>query len=218
MKWFMVFCVTFVSSWPANADNGQPNDQPSLFFREDTTATPPALPITQDHIANKHLALKLYGPGAAKGVKKSHHANKKNDPHYIWSGRCKGKWAVAFRHRDQTIDLAVPNALIRWRTKQSNRTLRIVIKLDDGTAFVSQQGSGPTKNWHVQSFKVTGLAWRKLDLGKVAQSDQVATPDLTRVDEVGFTDLEPGGSSPNSSRVDWIEVYGVGQARENPIE
>jgi hypothetical protein len=32
--------------------------------------------------------------------------------------------------------------------------------------------------------------------------------DLSRVDEIGFTDLMPGGGSDACSRLDWIEVYG----------
>jgi hypothetical protein len=44
-------------------------------------------------------------------------------------------------------------------------------------------------------------------------SDWVLNPDLTRVDEVGFTDLMPGAVADNghgtsgASRVDWIELY-----------
>jgi hypothetical protein len=38
----------------------------------------------------------------------------------------------------------------------------------------------------------------------------VDSPDLSKVDEIGFTDLMAGsGHGPGgSSRVDWIEVYG----------
>ncbi len=33
-------------------------------------------------------------------------------------------------------------------------------------------------------------------------------PDLSKVDEIGFTDLMTGGQSVACSRVDWIEVDG----------
>ena len=33
-------------------------------------------------------------------------------------------------------------------------------------------------------------------------------PDLSRVDEIGFTDLMVGGQSEACSRLDWVEVYG----------
>jgi hypothetical protein len=35
----------------------------------------------------------------------------------------------------------------------------------------------------------------------------LATPFL-KVDEIGWTELAPGGNTPSSSRVDWIEVFG----------
>ena len=37
---------------------------------------------------------------------------------------------------------------------------------------------------------------------------KVTTPDLSRVEEIGFTDLMAGGGSAACSRLDWIEVYG----------
>ena len=39
------------------------DDRPGFFFREDWKESPPATPITQDHVANPNLVLKLYGPG-----------------------------------------------------------------------------------------------------------------------------------------------------------
>jgi hypothetical protein len=35
-----------------------------------------------------------------------------------------------------------------------------------------------------------------------------ATPDLTKVDEISFSDLMPGGMIPSASRVSYFEVYG----------
>jgi hypothetical protein len=35
---------------------------------------------------------------------------------------------------------------------------------------------------------------------------RVAKPDLGKVDEIGFSDLMPGGLIPSSSRVRWFEV------------
>jgi hypothetical protein len=36
----------------------------------------------------------------------------------------------------------------------------------------------------------------------------VANPNLSRVDEIGSTDLMRGGESAACSRLDWLEVYG----------
>ena len=42
----------------------------------------------------------------------------------------------------------------------------------------------------------------------ITETKPVADPDLSKVDEIGFTDLMAGGRSDACSRVDWIEVYG----------
>jgi hypothetical protein len=44
--------------------------------------------------------------------------------------------------------------------------------------------------------------------GKVVEGEWVDHPDLSRVAEIGWTDLMTGGGSSACSRVDWIEVYG----------
>lgn len=57
---------------------------------------------------------------------------------------------------------------------------------------------------------LASVRWRALDMDKVVEGAWVDDVDLQRVFEIGFTDLMPGGRSPASSRVDWIEVHGVG--------
>jgi hypothetical protein len=65
-----------------------------------------------------------------------------------------------------------------------------------------------------------GIEWRKLDINKVAEARTgtryengrwEANPDLSKVDEIGFTDLMGGSGHGQGgwSRIDWIEVYGV---------
>jgi len=41
----------------------------------------------------------------------------------------------------------------------------------------------------------------------VTEGNRADNPDLSKVDEIGFTDLMPGGASVACSRLDWIEVY-----------
>ena len=55
--------------------------------------------------------------------------------------------------------------------------------------------------------------WRVLDPVRVVEAADTAwrtNVDLSKVDEIGFTDLSRGvGHNPaGSSAVDWIEVYG----------
>jgi hypothetical protein len=181
--------------------------RPSLFLREDWKESPAALPVTSGHLANTALVLSLHGPGNA-GIKKSHHDQPVDDPYYIWSGECKGNWAVSLRHNSSLADLRGP-AKIRWRSKQSGfRRLRIVVQLADNTWLVSDASEPASADWREREFNVADIRWRRLDIATVTEGNWVNNPDLSRVREIGFTDLMAGGGTPASSRLDWIEVYG----------
>jgi hypothetical protein len=198
----VAFLVMLLQSGPRVEE-----DRPGLFFREDWRESPPATPITQEHVANANLVLKLYGPGK-DGIKKSHHDTPKDDPFYVWSGTCSANWAVALRHRDSLVDLT-GLAKIRWRSKQAGfRQLRLIVKLADGTWLIGDQADGDSRDWREREFNIADLLWRRLDIDKILEGSQVEKPDLGRVDEIGFTDLMAGGGTPACSRLDWIEVRG----------
>src|SRR5215472_16516916 len=184
--------------------------RPPLFFREDWKEIPPATPVTQEHVMNPRLQLALYGPGR-NGIRKSHHSSPEDDPYYVWSGSCTGNWAVALRPRDSYVDLTGLGK-IRWRTKQTGfRELHLILKLSDGAWLVSDFADGPTSDWHEREFSIADIRWRLLDIQTIVEGPWFDHPDLSKVDEIGWTDLSVGGNTPASSRVDWIEVYG------NPI-
>jgi hypothetical protein len=181
--------------------------RPSLFFREDWQETPPETPVTQDHVSSPDLILALYG-AAADSMKKSHHEQPVDDPYYVWSGPCAGTWAVTLKNPSSFVDLS-EYAKIKWRTKQSGfRCLRMLLKLADGTWLVSDQCDGRSGDWRIREFNLADIRWYSLDIQTLTEGQPVESPDLSRVDEVGFTDLMPGGRSAACSRVDWIEVYG----------
>ena len=178
-----------------------------MLFREDWKELPPTLPVDQEHVANPDLVLSLYGPGM-HGVKKSHHDWIENDPFYVWSGVCPGNWAVGLRHKSRSMDLS-QDAKIVWRSKQSGfRQLRVILKLADGSWLVSDANDPASADWRVFEIKIPEVRWRALDISRVSEKGWVESPDLTRVVEVGFTDLMPGGMSAACSRLDWIEVHG----------
>jgi len=52
------------------------------------------------------------------------------------------------------------------------------------------------------------ISWYVLDIRSVIETRPAGNVNLSRVDEIGFTDLMTGGGSDACSRVDWIEVYG----------
>jgi hypothetical protein len=185
----------------------QAQHETGLFFREDWKEIPFALPITQEHVANKDLVFKTYGPGG-DSLKKSHHAEVPNNPYYLWSGRANGPWAAAFMHRTKLVDLS-GDARIKWQSKQSGfHRLHLIVKLADGTWLISNQSDGFASQWREYEFIIQDIRWREFHIETIHEGGWAEDPDLTRVAEVGFTDLRPGQSSPSSSRLDWIEVYG----------
>jgi len=183
------------------------NYRPGLFFREDWKEIPAETPVNQQHVNNPDLILGLYGPGR-DSIKKSHHDQPSDDPFYIWSGLCTGNWVVTLKHREHLVDLT-RYSRIRWRTKQFGfRELHIVLKLADGTWMVSRESDPPSGDWRVREFNLMDLTWHRLDLVTVTEQEKLTDPDLSRVEEVGFTDLMAGGQSAACSRLDWLEVYG----------
>jgi len=181
--------------------------RPSLFFREDWKEIPAATPVTQEHVVNKDLILGLYGP-ACDSIRKSHHDTPSDDPYYIWAGHCLGNWAVTLKNARSYVDLSSFSKII-WRSKQAGlHCLHPVLKLADGTWLVGIQGDCQSKDWRITEFNIADINWYSLNIKTVVETRPVSNPDLSKVDEIGFTDLMTGGASDACSRLDWIEVYG----------
>ena len=186
--------------------------QSKLLFREDWKEIPAATPVTQEHVSNPRLILSLYGP-AKDEIKKSNHPPIPNDPYYIWSGDCKGNWALSLRDKDGWIDLT-GDSKIKLRSRQSGfRQLHLILRLATGDWMVSDQSVAYTADWTVDELKIADLGWRKLNIETVIEGNRIENPDVSKVAEVGFTDLMTGGGTPASSRLDWIEVYGKGLSK-----
>ncbi len=163
--------------------------------------------MAQNHIANSELLISLYGKGADL-IKKSHHDTPIDDPYYIWSGLCEANWAVTLKHKTKYVDLS-QQAKIRWRSKQSGfRQLHILLKLADDTWLVSDATDALSSDWRISEFNVQDLKWMSLDIETVTEKNWIENPDLSKVAEIGWTDLMKGGGSEACSRVDWIEVDG----------
>jgi hypothetical protein len=201
-RWsLLAFGLLFAAQLRADAG------RPALLFREDFKESPAATPVTQEHIANPSLVLTRHGPAEAL-IKKSHHDQPADDPFYVWSGDANGNWAISLRHQSAWVDLS-GQAKIRWRAKQTGfRQLRLILKLADGRWIISDQFDGPSLDWRVCEINLADCRWRLLDIKKVMEGRPEPNPDLTKVDEIGCTDLMAGGGTPASSRIDWIEVYG----------
>src|SRR5258708_6979682 len=73
-------------------------------------------------------------------------------------------------------------------------------------------------DWKESDITVSDLRWRHVDMTKVvegADGKWVDAPDLSKVDEIGFTDLAVGADhgKGGASRVAWLEVYGKAAPR-----
>jgi hypothetical protein len=209
---------------PAAAQGDRParvvpeDHRPDLFFREDWNAPHPPkgennVPVTQALVANPDLVLRLSGPGG-KDVQISQHESPKDDPTYIWTGLCESNWVVSLKDKNRFVDLSGPVAKIRWRVKEAGfHLLRPVVKLADGTWLAGDHTEGYSADWYETEFPIANLRWRKLDINKAVEATDglwIDHPDLSKVDEIGFTDLAAGSGhgAGGSTRLDWIEVYG----------
>ncbi len=208
-SFFLLFSLIFISCLSISMKDSY---RPGLFFREDWKEIPAAIPVTQEHVNNPELLLNLYGNGA-DSIKKSHHDKPIDDPYYIWSGICIDNWAVTLKHEKFNADLT-GYAKIKWRSKQQGfRELRILLKLADGTWLVSDQSDGASKDWRLKEFNIMDIDWYSININTITEVKKVDNPDLSNVEEIGFTDLMRGGLSAACSRLDWIEVYAEPVAR-----
>jgi len=187
--------------------------RPPLFFREEWKEAvgggEKPVDATQT-VSSANLELKLYGPGG-KDIQVTGTANNESNPVHLWTGVCEQLCAAALRDKENFVDLT-GLAMIRWVTKVSGfHQVHPILKLADGTWLVGDHADGSTLDWHTDEFSLGDVRWRKLNIAKVVTTgDWVANPDLSKVDEVGFTDLLPGsGHGPGGwSDVGRIEVYG----------
>ena len=195
---------------------------PPLFFRENWKERPAGsptgdIPLTTEFAANSNLELKLYGhakeivPSAEDERAASEFTDRLT---FVWSGITEGNWAVTLRDKNNYVDLTGLGR-IHWRTRQRGfHALRPVIKLADGTMLVGDYTEPTSSFWRRSEFFLVDVPrWRVLDPEQVVESRDAVwrtNVDLSRIDEVGFTDLSRGGGhgQGGSSAVDWIEVYG----------
>jgi len=205
----------------------------SLIFREDFKGRAPGaegeIQLTQDQLMSPNLLLRLYGPGGKPG-----HGNQlglllnnNEDPatgdivSYAWSGVTDGNWAILLKDKNNYVDLTGP-AKIRWRVRPRGiHQLHPVIKLADGTMWVADYAEPASTYWRENEFFIVDISrWRTLDENTVAEGKDVvwktnAQLNLSKVDEIGFSDLMRGSGhgTQGNSGVDWIAVYGAAVKR-----
>lgn len=201
------------SAAPARAARREPAGppRPPLFFREEWKIAPTAgeHPVQADAVSNSNLELKLYGDG--KNIQETGAPDNPGNPTHLWTGLCTSPCAATLRDKENYVDLT-GIAKIRWITKVSGfHQVHPVLRLADGTYLVGDHGDGSTGDWLQNEFLISDVRWLRLDPQKVeTRGNIVPKPDLSKVDEIGFTDLMPGsGHGPGGwSDVALFEVYG----------
>ncbi len=188
--------------------------RPALFFREEWKRMPKDEEhvLTQADLVNQDVEVKIYGDPT--GILEVQHARPVGEPTMAWTGLCKSNCALALRDKNNYVDLT-GFAKIKWQNKQSGfHLLRPILKLADGTWLVGDHADADSADWRVSEITIPDVRWRKLDISQVTEANNGAIwidhPDLSKVDEIGFTDLSrgTGHGGGGSSRVTWIEVYG----------
>ena len=204
---------------------GSPGTEPAaLLFHEAWTRAPLSQPMTQDNLGNKHLTLHIYGN--ADHIRKAMHPV----DDYTYTGETTSNWALTVSDKASTWDLS-GTAKIRLKTQNTGyRFTHVVIKTADGKYYASEEGSPESGVWIEREYIFSELHWRNLlmtdtpsNASNRRQPDpkrvpiiptSKGTPDLTQLDEVGFSDLMEGGWIPATSRVAFFELYGKAVPRK----
>jgi hypothetical protein len=193
---------------------------PSVFFREDfgfdksvpnqNNEREPEHTIVQGDVKSPNLEVRLYGDKAGtRAVLQPYNDNIT----YVMSLLCTSNWAITLRDKNNDVDLS-GLATIRWRTRVSGfHLLRPIVKLANGTWLIGDKTVGFSTDWVESEIQLYDVRWRNLDITEVVEGREavwVDKPDLSRVEEIGFTDLMRGAGhgSGGGSRIDWIQVTG----------
>ena len=220
----MFACSALVLAQEPTAGRGGGNAAPrpapaalvmKVAFQPAVAGKTEQLPLVQANVTDANLELKGYG--AAKDVLTNAGNEAQFIPFSAWTGETAGPFAMTFRDKTKLFDLT-GGAKIRWATKTSGfHVVQPVIKLADGSLFVGDASSANVALMLVSEFPVATVKWVKLDpmrvvtLGSPGPNNQIwVTPDLSKVDEVGFADLIPGSGHGTGGwvHVGSIEVYG----------
>ena len=185
--------------------------RPALLFKEEWKQPPYSGTLndenrraTQDAVTNPRLELKLYGPDA-RNVGVYNHQGRFD----LWNGVVTSSLAITLRDKANYADLT---GLARLRAIVRTMSLHVVypvVKLADGTYLAGSRGVSTDGDFLETEVAFGGMRWFKLDPEKVVTTVEVKSPDLTRIDEIGFADLSPGGGHGVSGafNLSTVELY-----------
>jgi hypothetical protein len=206
---------------PARGANGAPSfgtdENAQLIFEEHWTNAPLTQPMKQENLGNQNLQLHLYGDLA--GIRKTQHPTED----YTYTGETRSTWMITVSDPKNYFDLSLPGKMMLRTRNTGYRQTHIAVRTADGKYYVTEEGSGESSAWMNRDYILSDMHWRSLTMEdtpsgggnrkpepdrQVIVAAGVATPDLSKVDEIGFTDLLPGGFIPSTTRVNSWAVYG----------
>lgn len=187
----IVIIILAVSLKAVSAQRGapQPPASPELLFNM-TMQNETRLPLGQDSITTPDMDIHLYGDGKNILVAVGKGASFPR----TFFGLCEKPCGFTLRDRNNYFDLR-GRANIRFTTIVSGfHRVRPIIKLADGTLLIGDQAEGSTADYHQYEISFSDCRWLKLDpvRGVTLGGTWVETPDLSKVDEVGYFDILPG--------------------------
>ncbi|MDC0598898.1 hypothetical protein OAP18_03575 [Gammaproteobacteria bacterium] len=187
-----------------------PPPRPALFFEEHWQQIPGGgeNPISQAHVANPDLELVLYGPKHDE-LQITGIAGSDSNPIHTWSGLCGAGCVFAFKHQDYYADLTGAARIMVQSKTSGFHKIRPFIKLADGTALVGNVEIGNTADFLFTEFRISDVRWLTFNTDLGVTRGNFVDLDLSRVDEIGFVDLQPGADhGPGGwSDVAVIRVY-----------
>lgn len=196
---------------PASSQVQRAAARPGLLFREEWR-TPPHegaptdenMRVTPAVVGNSRLELKLYGRDAQAVIAAEHEGRID-----LWTGLTTAPVAVTLRDKSNYVDLT-GLARLRWIVRTTAiHTLYPVVKLADGTLLVGNRGVSTDGEFIQVEVAFGGVRWYRLDPAKVVVTSEVKNPDLSRVDELGFSSLAPAGGHgiAGSANLSTVELY-----------
>jgi hypothetical protein len=168
--------------------------------------------ITQDVVGNPNLELKLYGPDTQDVLLATHEGR-----HDLWTGLETSPVAATLRDKNNYIDLT-GRARLRWIVRTGSlHVLHPVVKLPDGTMLAGSSAGSTDGEFLESEVAFRNQRWFKLDPEKIVTTIEVKNPDLSKVDEIGFVDLMPGGGKGVAGwvNVSVIELYAKSSPRSS---
>jgi hypothetical protein len=166
--------------------------------------------VTPAAVTNASLELKVYGE-QSREIGVYNHESRMD----LWTGMANSPVAILLRSKTGALDLT---GLARLRAIVRTGNLHVLhpaLKLADGTLVAGTRTINTEGEFLATEVAFNNQRWYKVDPVKLTISTEVKAPDLSKIDEVGFIDLAPGGGhgSAGWANISTFELYAKSAAR-----